>query len=119
VDIAEVKKIEIFKDSIFHKTDFQNDVFIIKNKTAYHTALLDTFNDIDGFVNKIKHPDIIELDSSFKKLIAKDPQEFFVLFVNDFDDVQIEEFQKFAHDHKKKIKFLLAVKNSDHNEIFN
>ena len=45
--------------------------------------------------------------------------EFFVLFVENKDDPLIDEFEKFAHDHKKKIKFLLAIKNlKTNNNIF-
>lgn len=60
----------------------------------------------------------MELDNSFKNLFARDSIEFFVLFVNDFNDSKIEEFEKFARDHKKIIKFLLAVKNSNNDKIY-
>lgn len=46
VEIDELRKLDVFKDSHFLKTDFKNDIFGFKDKKVLHFDKIESFDNI-------------------------------------------------------------------------
>lgn len=109
---TEIEEWQVFKDHHFHQTDFKNDIFMFHDGDVHLFDKMESFDNIDGFIHKVSHPDVMELGYTFQSTYEKDPAVFFVLFVRDMNDSNITEFEKFAKDHKKQMNFLVASEDA-------
>lgn len=110
--MEELKKTTLFDDHVYELASFEGEIFLFHKGTAHYFNRPESFDNIDQFLQKILHPDVMELDASFDAIYQNDPAQFFLLFSKSFQDPIVKEFERFAKDHKKQINFVIATEDT-------
>lgn len=64
-DKNELENWQVFKDHHFHQTDFKNDIFMFHDGDVHLFDKMLSFDNVDSFIHKVSHPDIMELGYTF------------------------------------------------------
>lgn len=119
IDLEYLRFLRIFEDSSLKQSKFKNGIFGYINVKGYHFGLYSSFDNLENFVYKLKHPDILELGPNYLDIISKDPTQFMVLFIPSLENDFLKDFERFGRDHKKGIKLLVATQDSYYPEMYN
>lgn len=118
IDLEYLRFLKIFEDSTIKESKFKNGIFGFINSKAEHFNGYISFDNLDNFIYKLKHPDLIELGPTYQDLVSQDPQQFMVIFLPTLEDDLIKEFERFGKDHKKEITLLVANQDTYYPELY-
>jgi len=58
---------EIFDDHLYEMTDFKNDIFMLNRGKIHFFNKVESFDNIDNFIQHIIHPNVFDLGPEFER----------------------------------------------------